>query len=64
MFVEQSFLFFNYLQQTLHKVICYQIFNAGSRSALRKLLQHWEKQLDQDPQKMNADPEPWFVPSR
>ena len=34
------------------------------RISIFKLLDpdpHWEEQLDPDPQKMNADPQPWFV---
>ena len=45
---EQSFF---HLEQTLRKVIFLKVFKAGSGSALRK-------QLDPDPPKMNADPQP------
>ena len=50
---EQSFVSFQ-LQKTLHKVIFY--------NALKKQLDpdpHWEQELNPDPQKLNADPQPW-----
>ena len=49
---------------TLHQVICYNFCSAGSGSAFKKLLDpnpHWEEQLDLDPQKINADPQPCFT---
>ena len=52
------FVFFNSLRGDFHK-FC----SAGSGSAFKKLLDpdpHWEEQLDPDPQKMNADPQPWL----
>ena len=51
---------------TLHKVICNTFCEAGSGSAFFKHLvpdPHWEEQLDPDPQKMNADPQPYLSPS-
>ena len=48
---------------TLHEVICYKFCQAGSGSAFKKLLDqdpHRDEQLDPDPQKMNADPQPWW----
>ena len=50
------------LNKTLHKVIFNKCFKAGSGSAFLKQLDpdpHLEKLLDQDPQKMNAGPQPW-----
>ena len=59
---EQSF----FSLSTLHKVICYKFFQAGSGSVSFKLLDpdsdpNREEQLDPDPQKINADPQPCFV---
>ena len=42
------------LRKTLHEVILYRIVKAGSESALKK-------QLDPDPHKINADPQPYHV---
>ena len=66
LFLSILFYFFQ-LQETLYEVMFYKVFKTGfeSWSVLRKQLPvypdpHWEKQLDPDPQKMNADPQPWW----
>ena len=58
---DQSFLSFS----TFHEVICYKFCKAGSGSRFKKLLDpdlRWDEQLDPDldPQKMNANPQPWW----
>ena len=42
-------------QKTLHKFICYTFFKQLNPDP------HSEKLLDPDPQKMNVDPQPWFL---
>ena len=51
------------LQKTSHKVFLKS--GSGSRSAFKKQLcpePDWDKLLNSDPQKLNADPQPWFFP--